>query len=128
MSKILTDIDIYALHSEYVILSHSIRALIPFKSIIKGVIDNLGIDSKNLKFVLSSTIYEDNNRSIVVATSPRMTPSSKHIAVKYHWFRQHVGKEFFIRKIESENQKADIFTKSLQGQIFVRIMNLLCGC
>ena len=60
-------------------------------------------------------------------TSPRMTPSSKHIAVKYHWFRQHVGKEFVIRKIKSENQKADIFTKGLQGQIFVKIGRLLCG-
>ena len=66
----------------------------------------------------SSTIYEDNNGAIVVAKSPRMTPTSKHIAIKYHWFRQHVGKEFVIRKIESENQKADIFTKGLQGQYF----------
>ena len=73
----------------------------------------------------SSNAYEDNNRAIVVATSPRMTPTSKHIAVNYHWFRQHIGKEFVIWKIESENQKADIFTKVLQGQIFVRIMKLL---
>ena len=58
--------------------------------------------------------------------SLRMTPTSKHISVKYHWFRQHVGKEFMISKIESENQKADIFTKGLQGQIFVRIRKLLC--
>ena len=62
-----------------------------------------------------------------MATSPGMTPTSKHIAVKYHWFRQNVGKEFVIRKIESENQRADIFTKGLQGQIFVRIRKLLCG-
>ena len=74
-----------------------------------------------------STIYDDNNGDIVVATSTRMTPTSKHIAVKYHCFRQHVGKEFVIRKIESETQKADIFTKGLQGQIFVRIRKLLCG-
>ena len=60
-----------------------------------------------------------------MATSPRMTPTSNHIAVKYHWFRQHVGKEFVIRKIESENQKANIFTKGLQGQIFVRAMDYL---
>ena len=33
-----------------------------------------------------TTVYEDNNKSIVVATSLRMTASSKHIAVKYHWF------------------------------------------
>ena len=109
------------------VLSHSVRELLPLKSLIKEVIDKLGIDCKNLKFVSSSTIYEDNNRAIVVATSPSITPSSKHIAVKYHWFRQHVGKEFVIRKIESENQKAYIFTKGLQGQIFVRIRKLLCG-
>ena len=108
-------------------LSHSVRALLPLKSLIKEVIDNLGIDCENLKFVSSSTVYEDNNRAIVVATSPRMTPTSKQIAVKYHWFRQHVGKEFVIRKIESENQKVDIFTKGLQGQIFVSIRKLLCG-
>ena len=44
-----------------------------------------------------------------------MTPKSKHTAVKYHWFRQQFGKEFVIRKIESENLKADMFTKGLQG-------------
>ena len=87
----------------------------------------MGIDCENLKFVSSSTIYEDNNGAIVVATSPRMTPTSKQIAVKYHWFRQNAGKGFVIRKIKSENQKADISTKGLQGQIFVRIRKLLCS-
>ena len=87
-------------------LYHSVRALLPLKSLIKEVIDNLGIDIENLKFVSSSTSYEDNNGSIVVATSPRMTPTSQHIAVKYHWFIQHVGKgicdsENRVRKSES---------------------------
>ena len=97
------------------------------KSLIKEVIVNSGIDSERLQFVSSSTIYEENNGAIVVATSPRMTPTSKHISVKYHWFRQHVGKEFVIRKIESEGQIADNLTKGLIGQIFVRIRKLLCG-
>ena len=97
------------------------------KSLIKEVIESLGIDSEKLKFVLSSNFYEDNNGAIVVATSPRMNHTSKHIAFKYHWFRQKVGKEFVIRKIESENKKADIFTKGLQGAIFVRIRKFLCG-
>ena len=76
--------------------SHSVRELLPLKSFIKEVIDNLGIDSKKLKFVSSSTIYEDNNRSIVVTKIPRITPTSKHIVVKYYWFRHHVGKKFVI--------------------------------
>ena len=108
-------------------LSHSVRALLPLKILIKEVIDNLGIICEKLKFVSSSTVYEGNNGAVFVATIPRMTPSSKHITIKYHWFRQHLGKEFVIPKIESENQKADIFTKGLQGQIFVRIRKLLCG-
>ena len=119
--------DLYTLHYEYVALSHSVRALLPLKSLTKEVIDNLGIDCDNLKFVSSSTVYEDSIRAIVVATSPRMTPSSKHIVVNYHWFIKHVGNEFLIRKIESENQKADIFTKGFQGKIYERISKLLCG-
>ena len=57
VSKIQKDIALSTLHSEYVALSHSVRALLPLKIIIKEVIDNLGIDSDNLKFVSSSTIY-----------------------------------------------------------------------
>ena len=92
VSKLQTWIALYALHSEYVVLSHSVRALLSVKSLIKEVIDNFVIDSKKLKFVSSYTIYEDNNGAIVVATSPRMTLTSNNINVKYHWFRQHVGK------------------------------------
>ena len=103
VSKLQTEIAISTINSEYVEFSHSVRALLTLKSLIKEVIDNLGIDIENLKFVSSSTIYEYNNRSIVVTTSPRITPTSKHIDVKYHWSSQHVGKEFLIGKIESEN-------------------------
>ena len=75
----------------------------------------------------SSNVYENNNGSIVVATSPRTDPISNHIAVKYHLFRHDNGKEFVIQNIDSENQKADIFIKGLQGWLFVRIRKLLCG-
>ena len=62
-----------------------------------------------------------------MATSPSMTPTSNNIDEKYHFFRQHVGKEFVIRKTESENQKANIFIIGLQGELFVRIKKLICG-
>ena len=82
-------------------LSRSIGALLPLKIIIKEVIDNLGIDSEKLKFVSSSTVYGDNNGAIVVAKITRMTPTSNNITVKYHWFRQNIGNEFVIWKIDS---------------------------
>ena len=83
MSKLQTEIVLSTLHSESVALSHSVRALLPLKSLIKEMLDNLGVDSEKLKFLSSSTIYEDNNRAIVVSTSPRMTTTSKHIALLF---------------------------------------------
>ena len=75
-----------------------------------------------------STVYEDNNGARIVATCPRLTPTSKFIATKYHWFRQHVySGEIDINRVDSKNQLADIFTKGLQGNIFVAIRKLLCG-
>ena len=97
------------------------------QSLTKEVIENLGIDSEKLKCVSNYIVYEDNNVDIVVAKISRIIPTSNHIAVKYHWFKQHTGKEFVIRKIESENQKVDIFTKGLQSEIFLRISKFLCG-
>ena len=127
MSKLQKYISLSTLNSEYVTLSHSVRALLPLKSIIKEVIDNLGIDSDQLKFLSRSTVYKDNNGAIVVAKIPRMTSTSKNIAFKYHWFKKYVGKEFLIWQTASENQKAYIPTKGLQGEFFVSIRKFLCG-
>ena len=87
-----TYISLYSLYYEYAVLSHSVKDLLPLESIIKEVIDNLGIDSEKLKFVSSSTIYEDNNGAIVVAKIPRMVLTSNCIDSKYHCFGNHVGK------------------------------------
>eukprot|EP00957_Ditylum_brightwellii_P029402 2222671-Ditylum_brightwellii.AAC.1 len=88
----------------------------------------MGLDSGKLKFNSKSTVFEDNNGAIRVATCPKLTPTSKFIAVKYHWFRQHVESgEVHIVKVESSKQLADIFTKGLQGEKFLAIRKLLCG-
>ena len=57
VSKLQKKIALSTLHSEYLALSNSIRTLLPLKSLTKEVIDNFGIDSENLKFLSSSTIY-----------------------------------------------------------------------
>ena len=107
--------------------SHSGRDVLPSKILIKEVIVISGIDIENLEFVLIYTVYEKNNDTIVVATIRRISPTPKQIYVKYNWFRQHAGKECFIRKTESDNQKAYILTRRLQDELFVRIRKLICG-
>ena len=87
----------------------------------------------NLEFtktsLLHSEVFEDNNGALILAQSPKMTPRTKHIAIKYHWFRDKIGEVHgvLLRKIESENQKADIFTKGLSMDLFRKIRKLLVG-
>ena len=85
VSKLQSEIALSTLHAEYVTLSQSLQDLLPLKSLVKEIIDVLKIPS-NLSFVTKSTVFEDNQGAITVAQSPRLTPTSKHIAVKYHWF------------------------------------------
>jgi hypothetical protein len=74
-------------------------------------------------------VFEDNNGALGLALSPRITPRTKYIGVKYHFFREHIGvdKGITIHKIESAEQKADIFTKGLPEATFRAIRKLLCG-
>ena len=92
VSKLQTKIVLFYLHSEYLTLSHSVRDLLPLKSLTKKLIYNLVIDSENLEFVSRSTVYEENNGAIVLIEIPNMNPTSKHSYVKYNWFMQHIGK------------------------------------
>jgi hypothetical protein len=90
-------------------------------------------DALNLKCaqptILHSTVFEDNNGALALATSPKMTPRTKHIAVKYHHFRSKIGpdKGIIIQRIDTNEQKADIFTKGLGAQQFAYIRKLVMG-
>ena len=48
---------------------HYVRKLLSLKSLIKEVIENLGIDSEKLIFLSSSTVYENNNGITFVENS-----------------------------------------------------------
>ena len=58
-------------------------------------------------------------------------PQTKHIAIKYHFFKDHIGikngKGIEIKKIDTEFQKAGIFTKGLPKEVFEHIQKLLMG-
>jgi hypothetical protein len=58
-----------------------------------------------------------------------MSPRNKHIAIKYHHFRDNIGEEkgIILSKIDTSLQKADILTKGLGAQIHVSIRTLLMG-
>ena len=39
-----------------------------------------------------STIFEDNQGVVALANVPKLNPRTKNIAVKYHFFREHISK------------------------------------
>ena len=65
-------------------------------------------------------LFEDNNGAIELAKAPKIRPRTKHIALKYHHFREHVQKGLIeINLIDTFEEVADIFTKALPFPIFI---------
>ena len=57
-----------------------------------------------------------------------MTPRSKHIAVKYHFFKEHVfNGNIRLVKVASDKQVADCLTKGLDKTLFQRARKMLAG-
>jgi hypothetical protein len=115
------------MEAEYIALSDSCRQLIPLRSILAELLTCLKI-SDTVAVRSRSTVYEDNNGALALANMPHMTPRSKHIAIKYHHFREHVQSgSIEIVKIDTHAQLADICTKGLADGPFQKIRALVMG-
>ena len=127
-SKLQTEIALSTLEAEYIALSTSMRVLLPLRDLVKEVCEDLGIERDELSLV--STVFEDNAGCLILANAPfpNMTPRTKHIAIKYHWFRSHIKfGEIEVVKIDTKVQKADIFTKGLKRDEFESKRKMLVG-
>jgi hypothetical protein len=77
-----------------------------------------------------SQVFKDNRACFVLATTdpPRMTPRSKSIAIKYHWFHDHLKQgEIEMRTVESALKCANILTKALPHPQFELERKLIMG-
>ncbi len=75
-------------------------------------------------------IHEDNVGTLTLGKLKprRMTPRSKHYAVKYHWFCVELEpRNVELVKIDTANQLGDIFTKGLGAIAFTRVRKQLMG-
>ncbi len=132
VSKLQTEIALSTLEAEYIALSQAMRDLVPMRRLLHELVANMDPSAQEGSAFLKSTIWEDNNGAISTAKSPKMTPRTRHIAVKYHYTRSHIAKDddetgIFLEKIDTKVQKADILTKGLNEETFQRLCRLLCG-
>ena len=125
-SKLQTEIALSTTEAEYMALSQSMREVLPFLNLVKEIKQVLPIENSEPNFYCK--VWEDNRSCIKVAESPKFTPRTKHIALKYHHFRRFVADgTIIIHPIDTHEQTADIFTKSLEEKTFVYLRKKICG-
>ena len=126
VSKLQTEIALSTVESEYIALSQSVRDIIPLQDLMKELNGIFG--HKDIKPNINCKLFEDNNGALELAKAPRYRPRTKHIAIKYHHFREHVQNgSISIHAIDTKEQIADQFTKGLQPAVFEYLREKLLG-
>jgi hypothetical protein len=130
-SKLQTEIALSTAEAEYIAMSHALRDTIPIQNLVKEINCIFGMPNPITDFCI--TCHEDNLSAIAMAESLKFTPRTKHIAIKYHHFRNRVQTSFNksgdikIKYISTKLQLANILTKPLDSDAFFRFRNMLCG-
>ena len=102
------------------------REVLPFLTLITEIQGVFPFNDSKPNFYCS--VWEDNRSCIKVSKSPKFTPRTKHIALKYHHFWQYVTNgTIVINPIDTHEQTAYIFTKPLDEKKFVYLRKKLCG-
>lgn len=111
-SKKQTTVATSSSEAEYVALGSGVTEAIW----LAGLLDDLGI-----RGTTPVTIYEDNRGCIGMAKNLE-SKRAKHIDIKHHFIRDHVAAgNVKVEPIGTENQLADIFTKSLDVGRFQKL-------
>jgi hypothetical protein len=128
-SKLQTKIALSTMEAEYVALSSSCRDLFPLIDITQEICSPLLLYPPDT-VQMHIKIHVDNVGILILGQLEprRMTPCSKHNAVKYHWFREHlVPCKIQLVKITTKDQLGDIFTKRLDKATFEYLQKMLMG-
>ena len=119
------------MESEYIALSTAMRSLVHVRALMMEICVTFNLAYGDRVLTLS-TVFEDNRACKILAETdpPRLTPRSKSLAIKYHWFRSHVGRKngkgIVLEDVASALNKADFLTKALTQEHFGR--NRLAVC
>ena len=90
--------------------------------------ERINYDLKSVSNV--SKVWEDNvgTQNLANRKGPLMTSRTKHIGIKYHLFRYKIQpNSIVILRIDTKQQRADIFTKGLTRYEFEAKHKLVMG-
>jgi hypothetical protein len=128
-SKLQHDIATSTMEAEYTAWSITTRELLSFKHLVETVANLVGLDTTEAT-QSKTAVHENNSGALTLANMElgQITPQSKFYAIKMHWFRSKLKpNNIVIVKVNTDLQKADIFTKGLRVVKFINSQNILCG-
>ena len=103
------------------------REVIPLLDLCEELKSN-GMLESDIVPEIKCTVFEDNVGAIEIAKSPKMRPRTKYINAKYHFFRRFVAiGKIVLQYVPSKEQLADIMTKPLPAEEFVRLRVKIMG-
>ena len=118
-SKLQTEIALSTAESEYIALSQATREVIPFVNLLKEISQYMKLSIKPSQ--MKCKLFEDNTSCITIAEGKKFSPRTKHISLKYHWFRSFLSgpnKLLEIQYVNTKEQVADILTKPIDKELF----------
>ena len=126
-SFLQSDIALSTLESEYTSLSHSIRTLIPIRSLVLELAGALEIPD-SINTTVRSAVFEDNRAAVLLANNHRITSRTRYFHVKWHFFWEYVSRgDVTVEYISTDLQRADYLTKMNPRFVFERIRKMNQG-
>ena len=116
--------------AEYIALSQALRTLLPIRLTLEEILKMIEVSIEFPTSVQTQSqaihqfdteVHEDNNSALMLATEQRVTPRTKHYAVKLHWFWSIINdpsNRINIIKIDTKEQQADYLTKGMPTPSF----------
>ena len=134
-SQLQTTISLSTAEAEYYALSQAMRAVIPIRELAIEVLSHVNLPKpyQTMAQSLTTTIFEDNNSALTLATKQQVTSRTKHYLVKWHFFWSHVKSEsnpdgtIEATHVDTKFQKADYLTKGLTKDLFENCRRLNQG-
>jgi hypothetical protein len=125
VSHLQAEIALSTAEAEYIALSHLLRDVIPLLTLLKEINKVFHVHMKTPTYVCK--VHKDNQSCITMAMLQKFTPRMKHIALKYHHFCSHIKRGTIkLTYCRTTEQKANLLTKPLAGDLFFKLRYMLC--
>ena len=117
MSKLQPIVATSSMEAEYIACYFLVQEIVWVRALLKSI----GFARRQ-----PTIVHIDNKSALSLANNPVHHHRSKHIDIKYHWFRSMIqDASVYLQYIKTDDQRADILTKVLTGILFFKHVSKL---